>query len=132
MLTPHYWARQGMLNVLQRGMGWKACGSPPWCCWDSIVFFVIGRGASSLNKYRLDGCHVTRRAHRQERIDFNWSEWFEGMTSAHRPGRDILSGAVADQRRCMDCLRSCANLGLSLVVGEQRRGESISPETSQQ
>lgn len=43
MLTPHYWARQGLLNVLQRGMGpegvWLQAGVLLGL---SVIFFVIG------------------------------------------------------------------------------------------
>lgn len=33
LVTPHYWARQGLLNVLQRGLGWKGCGCRPGFWW---------------------------------------------------------------------------------------------------
>jgi len=43
MLTPHYWARQGMLNVLQRGMGLEGVWLPAGVLLGmSILFFVIG------------------------------------------------------------------------------------------
>jgi ABC-2 type transport system permease protein len=38
MVTPHYWARQGMLNVLQRGIGLEGV----WLLGLSVVFFVVG------------------------------------------------------------------------------------------
>ncbi len=42
MLTPHYWARQGMLNVLQRGMGLEGVWLPAGVLLAmSILFFVI-------------------------------------------------------------------------------------------
>ncbi|MFN8598088.1 MAG: ABC transporter permease [Anaerolineae bacterium] len=43
MITPHYWARQGLLNVLQRGMGLEGVLMPAGILLAlSIVFFVIG------------------------------------------------------------------------------------------
>jgi ABC-2 type transport system permease protein len=43
MLTPHYWARLGMTNVLQRGMGLEGVWQPALILLImSIVFFVIG------------------------------------------------------------------------------------------
>jgi ABC-2 type transport system permease protein len=43
MLTPHYWARQGMLNVLQRGMGLEGVWLPAGMLLAlSVVFFVVG------------------------------------------------------------------------------------------
>ena len=43
MLTPHYWARQGMLNVLQRGMGLEGVWVPAGMLLAlSVVFFVVG------------------------------------------------------------------------------------------
>jgi ABC-2 type transport system permease protein len=43
LLTPHYWARQGMLNVLQRGMGLEGVWLPAGVLLGmSILFFVIG------------------------------------------------------------------------------------------
>jgi ABC-2 type transport system permease protein len=43
MVTPHYWARQGMLNVLQRGMGLEGVWLPAGILLAlSVVFFVVG------------------------------------------------------------------------------------------
>jgi len=43
MVTPHYWARQGMLNVLQRGMGPEGVWMPAGILLGlSVVFFVVG------------------------------------------------------------------------------------------
>jgi ABC-2 type transport system permease protein len=43
MITPHYWARQGMLNVLQRGMGLEGVLQPALILLGlSVIFFVIG------------------------------------------------------------------------------------------
>lgn len=43
LLTPHYWARQGMLNVLQRGMGLEGVLMPAGILLAmSVIFFVIG------------------------------------------------------------------------------------------
>jgi linearmycin/streptolysin S transport system permease protein len=43
MLTPQYWARQGLLNVLQRGMGLEGVWQPALVLLGmSILFFVIG------------------------------------------------------------------------------------------
>ncbi len=42
-VTPHYWARQGMLNVLQRGTGLEGVLLPAGILLAlSIVFFIIG------------------------------------------------------------------------------------------
>lgn len=42
-VTPHYWARQGLLNVLQRGMGLEGVLMPAGVLLVlSIAFFVIG------------------------------------------------------------------------------------------
>ncbi len=43
MVTPHYWARQGMLNVLQRGMGLEGVWQPAAMLVGlSVIFFVVG------------------------------------------------------------------------------------------
>ena len=43
LLTPHYWARIGMTNVLQRGMGLEGVWQPALILLGmSIVFFVVG------------------------------------------------------------------------------------------
>ncbi len=43
LITPHYWARQGMLNVLQRGMGLEGIWLPATVLLAmSVVFFVVG------------------------------------------------------------------------------------------
>jgi ABC-2 type transport system permease protein len=43
MVTPHYWARQGLLNVLQRGMGLEGVWVPAGMLLAlSVVFFVVG------------------------------------------------------------------------------------------
>jgi ABC-2 type transport system permease protein len=43
LLTPHYWARQGMLNVLQRGMGLEGVWLPAGILLGlSVIFFVVG------------------------------------------------------------------------------------------
>jgi hypothetical protein len=52
----------------------------------------------------------------KKRIDFNWSEWFEGMTIRHTDrGETILSGIVVDQAALYGLLAKLRNLGLSLV-----------------
>lgn len=51
-----------------------------------------------------------------KRIDFNWSEWFEGMTIRHtEQDETILSGIVADQAALYGLLAKLRNLGLALV-----------------
>jgi ABC-2 type transport system permease protein len=43
MVTPHYWARQGLLNVLQRGMGLEGVWQPALILLGlSVIFFVVG------------------------------------------------------------------------------------------
>lgn len=43
LVTPHYWARQGLLNVLQRGMGLEGVWLPAAILAGmSVVFFVVG------------------------------------------------------------------------------------------
>ena len=52
----------------------------------------------------------------KKRIDFNWSEWFEGMTIRHTDQDEtILAGAVVDQAALYGLLAKLRNLGLSLV-----------------
>jgi hypothetical protein len=51
-----------------------------------------------------------------KRIDFSWSEWFEGMTIQHtEQDETILSGIVADQAALYGLLAKLHNLGLTLV-----------------
>jgi ABC-2 type transport system permease protein len=43
LVTPHYWARQGLLNILQRGMGLEGVWVPAGILLAlSLVFFVVG------------------------------------------------------------------------------------------
>lgn len=52
----------------------------------------------------------------KKRIDFNWSEWFEGMTIEHTDQDEtILTGTVVDQAAFYGLLAKLRNLGLSLV-----------------
>ncbi len=52
----------------------------------------------------------------KKRIDFNWSEWFEGMTIQHTDQDEtILCGTVVDQAALYGLLTKLRNLGLSLV-----------------
>jgi hypothetical protein len=52
----------------------------------------------------------------KKRIDFNWSEWFEGMTIQHTDQDEtILTGIVVDQAALYGLLTKLRNLGLSLV-----------------
>ncbi len=52
----------------------------------------------------------------KKRIDFNWSEWFEGMTICHTDQDEtILTGTVVDQAALYGLLTKLRNLGLSLV-----------------
>ncbi len=52
----------------------------------------------------------------KKRIDFNWSEWFEGMTIQHTDQDEtILTGTVVDQAALYGLLTKLRNLGLSLV-----------------
>ncbi len=52
----------------------------------------------------------------KKRIDFNWSEWFEGMAVRHTDQDEtILCGTVADQAALYGLLAKLRNLGLSLV-----------------
>jgi hypothetical protein len=52
----------------------------------------------------------------KKRIDFNWSEWFEGMTIQHTDQDEtILSGTVVDQAALYGLLTKLRNLGLPLV-----------------
>jgi hypothetical protein len=51
-----------------------------------------------------------------KRIDFNWSEWFEGMTIQHTDQDEtILTGTVVDQAALYGLLTKLRNLGLSLM-----------------
>ncbi len=66
-----------------------------------------------------------------KRIDFNWSEWFEGMTIRHTDqGETVLSGTVADQAALYGLLTKLRNLGLPLVSVNSVEAEPISPDTS--
>jgi hypothetical protein len=52
----------------------------------------------------------------KKRIDFNWSEWFEGMTIQHTDQDEtILCGTIVDQAALYGLLTKLRNLGLSLV-----------------
>jgi hypothetical protein len=52
----------------------------------------------------------------KKRIDFNWSEWFEGMTIQHTDQDEtILTGTVVDQAALYGLLTKLRNLGLSLM-----------------
>ena len=52
----------------------------------------------------------------KKRIDFNWSEWFEGMTIQHTDQDEtILTGTVVDQAALYGLLTKLRNLGLSLI-----------------
>jgi hypothetical protein len=62
------------------------------------------------------------------RIDFNWSEWFEGMTIQHtEQDETILSGVVADQAALYGLLAKLRNLGLALVSVDSVEVEPVSP-----
>ena len=66
------------------------------------------------------------------RIDFNWSEWFEGMAIQHTDQDEtILSGTVVDQAALYGLLAKLRNLGLALVSVDSVEVESSSPDTSQ-
>ncbi len=66
------------------------------------------------------------------RIDFNWSEWFEGMTIRHTDqGETILSGTVADQAALYGLLAKLRNLGLPLISVDSVEAESASSDASQ-
>ena len=64
-----------------------------------------------------------------KRIDFNWSEWFEGMTIRHtEQDETILSGIVADQAALYGLLAKLRNLGLPLVSVNSVEVEPASPD----
>ena len=66
-----------------------------------------------------------------KRIDFNWSEWFEGMTIQHTDRDEtILTGTVADQAALYGLLAKLRNLGLALVSVDSIEVEPISSDTS--
>ena len=68
-----------------------------------------------------------------KRIDFNWSEWFEGMTIRHTDQDEtILTGTVVDQAALYGLLTKLRNLGLSLVAVNSIEEEPASSEASQQ
>ena len=68
----------------------------------------------------------------KKRIDFNWSEWFEGMTIQHtEQDETILCGAVVDQAALYGLLTKLRNLGLSLVaVNSTEAANSTEPPNS--
>ena len=52
----------------------------------------------------------------KKRINFNWSEWFEGMTIQHTDqDMTVLCGNVIDQAALYGLLAKLRNLGLPLV-----------------
>ena len=52
----------------------------------------------------------------KKRINFNWSEWFEGMTIQHTDqDMTVLCGTVVDQAALYGLLAKLRNLGLPLV-----------------
>jgi len=62
------------------------------------------------------------------RIDFNWSEWFEGMTIQHTDKDEtILTGTVVDQAALYGLLAKLRNLGLPLISVNSVEAEPISP-----
>ena len=68
-----------------------------------------------------------------KRIDFNWSEWFEGMTIRHTDQDEtILSGTVVDQAALYGLLAKLRNLGLPLVSVNSVAVEPTSSDASQQ
>ena len=69
----------------------------------------------------------------KKRIDFNWSEWFEGMTIQHTDqGETILTGTVADQAALYGLLAKLRNLGLPLVSVNSVEVEPAASDASQQ
>ena len=68
-----------------------------------------------------------------KRIDFNWSEWFEGMIIRHTDQDEtILSGTVVDQAALYGLLAKLRNLGLPLVSVNSVVVEPTSSDASQQ
>jgi hypothetical protein len=52
----------------------------------------------------------------KKRINFNWSEWFEGLTIRHTDQDEtILCGNVVDQAALYGLLAKLRNLGLPLL-----------------
>ena len=69
----------------------------------------------------------------KKRIDFNWSEWFEGMTIRHTDqDATILSGTVVDQAALYGLLAKLRNLGLPLMSVNSVVMEPTSSDASQQ
>ena len=68
-----------------------------------------------------------------KRIDFNWSEWFEGMTIRHTDRDEtILSGTAVDQAALYGLLAKLRNLGLPLISVNSVAVEPTSLDASQQ
>lgn len=68
-----------------------------------------------------------------KRIDFNWSEWFEGMTIRHTErDKTILTGTVVDQAALYGLLAKLRNLGLALVSVNSVEVEATSSDASPQ
>jgi hypothetical protein len=66
----------------------------------------------------------------KKRIDFNWSEWFEGMTIRHTEHDEtLLCGTVVDQAALYGLLAKLRNLGLSLVSVNSMEIEPTSSAT---
>ena len=69
----------------------------------------------------------------KKRIDFNWSEWFEGMTIRHtEQDETILTGTVVDQAALYGLLAKLRNLGLALVSVNSVEVEATSSDASPQ
>ncbi len=67
-----------------------------------------------------------------KRIDFNWSEWFEGLTIRHTDqGETIFSGTVVDQAALYGLLAKLRNLGLPLISVNSVEVESTSSAASE-
>ncbi len=69
----------------------------------------------------------------KKRIDFNWSEWFEGMTIRHTDQDEtILCGTVVDQAALYGLLAKLRDLGLALVSVKSVEVEGKQEATEEQ
>lgn len=49
-------------------------------------------------------------------LDFNWSDWFDGVTLTHQPsGYMVMTGYFVDQAALYGLLNKVRDLGLQLV-----------------
>ena len=64
----------------------------------------------------------------KERLDQNWSHWFEEMTVTSSRGETILTGPVADQAALYGLLIRMRDLNLTLLSLERLYPDLANPQ----